>query len=367
MNRFISQKFRFYSFVCIALLVFVHGYNLEDGYLQPFTLVEEPLTFTTFIEYLLANGILRFRIPMLFIISGYIMALQDRKPYRQMAKRRFQTLMVPYFIWSAVGLLLTFIWQQVPVLAEAVYAAQVDQLGDNRAYSAIGWKGILFRWIVVPISFQLWFIRSLFIYNLLYPVFRWCIHRYPRAWFGGMFLLWILQFNFIFVESQGLLFFSLGIWLSKSAYPLHRQPEWFSYYLAWLFFIGLGVIRTFMAFELEASHFTTWLMILMYAGMVIAGLLAVWFGADPVVKWCMQRPWFLWISAFSFIIYGLHVPLIQYITMLMYHYLHALPNYRILVYVLAPLSTLVICILAGALLRKAVPGFYRLATGGRGF
>lgn len=367
MNRFISQKFRFYSFVCIALLVFVHGYNLENGYLQPFTLVEEPLTFTTFFEYFLANGILRFRVPMLFIISGYILAMQDQKPYQQMVKRRFRTLMVPYFIWSAVGLLLTFAWQQVPVLAQAVQAAQVDQLGDNRPYTEIGWKGILFRWIVVPISFQLWFIRSLFIYNLLYPVIRWGITRYPRTTFSILFLLWITLFNFIFIEGQGLLFFSVGIWLSKSAYPLERKPAWFSHYLSWLFFIGLGIIRTFMAFELESDHFTSGLMIVLYSAMVLSGLLAVWYGADPVVQWCMQRPWFTWLSAFSFIIYGLHVPLIQYTTLLMYHYMHFLPNFRLLVYFLAPVSTLAICILAGALLRKALPGFYKLATGGRGF
>lgn len=367
MNRFISQKFRFYSFVCIALLAFVHGYNLENGYLQPSTLVEEPLTFTTFFEYLLANGLLRFRIPLLFIISGYILAMQDKKPYREMVKRRFRTLMVPYFIWSAVGLLLTFAWQQVPVLAQAVQDAQLDQMGDNRPYTEIGWKGILFRWVVVPISFQLWFIRSLFIYNLLYPLIRWAVTRYPRIWFSVLFLLWITLFNFIFIEGQGLLFFSVGIWLSKTAYPLERKPLWFSHYLSWLFFIGLGVIRTFMAFELEASHFTAWLMILMYGGTVVSGLLAVWYGADPVVQWCMQRPWFIWLTSFSFIIYGLHVPLIQYTTMLMYHYMHTFPNYRLMVYLLAPLSTLSICILAGALLRKTVPGLYKLATGGRGF
>ena len=56
MNRFVSQKIRFFSFVCIALLLFVHGYNLEETYLQPFSLVKEPLTFTTYFEYFVANA-----------------------------------------------------------------------------------------------------------------------------------------------------------------------------------------------------------------------------------------------------------------------------------------------------------------------
>ncbi len=367
MNRFLSQKFRFYSFFCIAMLVFVHGYNLKDGYLQAFSLVDEPLTFTTFIEYFLANGILRFRIPLLFIISGYIFALQDHKPYWMVIKKRFVTLIIPYFIWSAIGLLITFLWQQHPVSAAAVKDSLMDQMGDNRLYSEIGWGGILFRWFFVPVSFQLWFIRSLFFYNLLYPVFKWGITKAPAVWFSIMFILWITLFNVLFFEGQGLLFFSFGIWLNKSNYPIDKKPEWFSRYLAWVCFIGFGVIKTFMAFELEPGHATTWVLILLYGGTVIAGILAVWFGADGLVKWCMQQKWFLWLCAFSFVIYGMHVPLIEYITMLMNRYLYQLPNHRLVIYVLAPATVLCICIITGSVLRKLVPKLYRVATGGRGF
>src|SRR3982750_389447 len=120
MNRFLSQKFRFYSFISISLLLYVHGYNLNDSYLTPFSSVQERLTLTTFIEYFLANGALRFRIPLLFIISGYIYALQDSKPYAERVKKRFFTLIVPFLIWSAVGLAITYLLQQFPVTATAV-------------------------------------------------------------------------------------------------------------------------------------------------------------------------------------------------------------------------------------------------------
>src|SRR5688572_16227295 len=179
MHRFISQKFKFYTFVCIALLLFVHGYNLKVTYLAPFSLVNEQLTLTTFFEYFVANGLLRFRIPMLFLISGYIFAIQDSRPYGQRTKKRFVTLMVPYFIWSAVGLAVTYLWQQHPVTAQAVQHAALDQLGDNRPYDEIGWGGVIRRWLTAPVSFQLWFIRSLFVYNLLYPLFRWGVTRFP--------------------------------------------------------------------------------------------------------------------------------------------------------------------------------------------
>ncbi len=368
MDRFLSQKFRFYSFVSIALLLYVHGDNLQETYLEPFSIVKEPLTFTAFVEYFLANGALRFRIPLLFIISGYIFAMQDNKSYEQRIKKRFITLIIPFLIWSAVGLAITWLWQQFPVTAQAVKDAQVDQLGDGRPYNEIGWAGVLYRWAVRPVSFQLWFIRSLFIYNLLYPFIKRAVIRYPGIWFSLAFLFWHTIFSILFIEGLGLFFFSFGIWLYKCSYPIHKKPLWFSHYLSWLFYLGISVIKTFMAFELEADNpLTPYILYALHDISIFSGILAIWFGADSIVRWCMNKKWFVWASAFSFIIFALHVPLINYTTRLAFIYWHNIANYRLLTYITVPIVILFFCIGTGALLRSLFPKAYRLATGGRGF
>lgn len=89
MNHFVSQKFRFYSFLSMFFLVYLHGYNLNKTYLFSASTVDEKLTFTTFTEHLLANGLFRFRIPMLFVISGFLYALTDHKLYTERTKKRF--------------------------------------------------------------------------------------------------------------------------------------------------------------------------------------------------------------------------------------------------------------------------------------
>src|SRR5438045_8324490 len=101
----VSCKMRFFSFLSMLLLVYVHGYDLNDRYLQPFSFVNEPMTFTAYIEYFLANGILRFRIPMLFIISGYLFAMHDGQAFGKRVVKRVRTRLVPYFIWSVLALL----------------------------------------------------------------------------------------------------------------------------------------------------------------------------------------------------------------------------------------------------------------------
>ena len=368
MHRLLSQKFKFYTFVCIALLLFVHGYNLKVAYLAPFSLVDEKLTFTTFTEYLFANGLLRFRIPMLFLISGYIFSIQDKRPFGQRVKRRFVTLIIPYLIWSAIGLAITYLWQQFPVTAQAVQNAALDQLGDNRPYEEMGWGGVLKRWVLAPVSFQLWFIRSLFIYNLLYPVFRWGVTKYPIITFSILGLLWLSFFQVPLFEGQGMFFFAAGIWLQKASFPIDRKPEWYSHFLSWLVFVGICVIKTFIAFEFDNLTPTVrWALMLLYACATVAGVLAVWFSLDDVVRWFMTKRWFLWATNFSFFIYGLHIPLLAFVTNLSFIYLHSFQWYRLLTYIAAPTLILSFCIATGALVRKLAPSAYKIATGGRGF
>jgi fucose 4-O-acetylase-like acetyltransferase len=368
LSRFLSQKFRFYTFVCVALLVLVHGYNLNKTYLQPFTLVQEPLSLTTFIEYFLANGVLRFRIPLLFLISGYIYALQDSGSYKDRVIKRAKTLLIPYLIWSAVGILITWAWQSHPITAQAVADAAIDQMGDNRPYRDIGLLGVLTRWLIAPIAFQVWFIFALFVYNLLYPVILRVMYRYRVWWLGFCFALWFFELNFWILDGRGLLFFSIGVWLQKSGFNLERKPQWLSVYLMWLVFIGFCVIKTFVALELE-EHDTAsvWILALLHDTAVITGIVAVWYGADPVVRWCMRQPFFIWCSSFSFFIFGLHAPLVIYLTRLAYRYLNGLPEYRLLVYFMVPALVLIVCISLGALIRRWMPLVYRTTTGGRGF
>ncbi|MFT3680871.1 MAG: acyltransferase [Ferruginibacter sp.] len=367
MNRFLSQKLRFFTFFCIALLVYVHGYNLNVAYLAPISSVQEPLTITTFTEFLFANGLLRFRIPMLFIISGYLYAFYDNRPYIERTKKRFVTLIIPYLIWSAVGLLVTYLFQQFPITAKAVLLSDLDQLHDNRPYAEIGWAGILKRWILVPISFQLWFIFALFVYNVVYPGLRWLVLKIPYIWFPLAFFLWFTYFNVFYIEGQGLLFFSLGIWLQKKNISIERPPRWFPQGLFWILYIGINIIKTFIAFELEGyTTLSMVVLLILYNFSILAGIMAIWFGSNAVVRWCMNQRWFSKASAFSFFIYGLHIPLMAYLMRLAFMYTHNLPNYRLLCYILVPAFVVLLCIILANILRKIVPGLYRLMTGGRG-
>jgi fucose 4-O-acetylase-like acetyltransferase len=371
LTPFLSSKFKFWAFVSMVLLVFVHGYNLELRYLQPWTTPEEPLTITTFTQYLLANGLFRFRIPMLFIISGYLYALHDQVPNKQRLGKRLRTLLVPYLIWSAFGILLTYSFELFPYTQKLVIDSHIVQIDNNRMQvHDYHWYEALARWIFFPVSYQLWFIRVLLVYNIAYPLIRWCVmHQHVRwVYFGFATLFWLATAGLVLIEGEGLLFFSLGVWMQKTDFSITVPPRWLQP-LSWsIVFISLAILKTMLALKGQSwmgnAVYPT--ITLLHKLTVVSGLIACWYGLDKVVSWCMSRTWFVWLSSFSFIIYAVHAPLVAILINGMFNLLHYMEGYRMVTFVVLPTVIIAVSVFIGFIGRALAPKFYSLLTGGRG-
>ena len=370
--RFISAKFKFWAFISMVSLVFVHGYNLHERYLEPSTTLSETMTPTSFIELLLTNSILRFRIPMLFIISGFLYALHDSQPNKKRLKKRLLTLVIPYLIWCTFGMIFTWLLEMVPYTRQLILESGFFQKDHtNVLLHDYNWRVLLYRWLVFPVSYQFWFIRVLFIYNLAYPLIRWITtHKYAREiFFTVAFLLWLLNFKSILVEGEGLLYFSLGVWIQKTGYGIEKPRQWQNPQLWSFLFVSIALLKTWLAFQGHAllGDLVYPLLTVLHKVIVFSGLIACWYALDGMVDWCMNKSWFVWLSAFSFIIYSVHAPLIAFAIDGMLSWFHPLAASRALTFMILPLSILALCIGLGALLRKITPRTYALLTGGRGF
>mgnify|MGYP002079423350 CR=1 FL=1 len=371
LSDFNSRKFRFWAFVSMFLLVFVHGYNLHDRYMQPWTTPGEVFTLTAFIEYFLANGIFRFRIPMLFIISGYLFAMHDYRPYGERTRKRLKTLLLPYLIWSAVGFAFTYGLELFPYTRDIVSVSNIVRIDDHRALlHDYQWYEMLGRWILIPVPYQLWFIRVLLMYNIAYPAIRWCVTHRVAKWnlLGVALLMWLGTMGFVLFEGEGLLFFSLGVWMQKSNFNIDLPVRWLKP-LGWgIVFISLATAKTIIAFlgqpVLGGAIFPV--LIILHKLVIFSGLVAAWFGCNGLVEWCMNRKWFVWLSGFAFMIYAIHAPLIAYATDAVFAVVNHVPYYRMLTFIFLPLTIIAFAVGTGALLRRIWPGLYGVLTGGRG-
>jgi fucose 4-O-acetylase-like acetyltransferase len=371
LSKFNSDKFRFWSFVSMALLVFVHGYNIEPRYLQPWTLPEQAFSRTAFTEYFFANGILRFRIPMLFIISGYLYALHDYGVNRDRVKKRVRTLLVPYLLWSGLCLLIFYALEMHPAGSALISASHIAQIDETRVFvHQYRWYEILARWILVPLPYQLWFIRVLFVYNLAYPLIRRWLAGPTSKWmlFAIAALLWLGTMNFLLFEGEGLLFFSLGVWIQKTGFDIDKPGRWLDPRVWGLVFVGAAASKTWLAFQGQPL-LGDWLfpiLTVLHKLTVGSGLIAAWFGCDALVGWCMARRWFVWLTAFSFIIYAVHAPWVAMLIDPTIRLLGSGPGDQMLAFVLLPPALIAFAVVLGAAMRKVAPGVYGVLTGGRG-
>jgi fucose 4-O-acetylase-like acetyltransferase len=369
----LSDKFRWCVFVSVVLIVFLHGYNLEQRFLQPWTTVQERLTPTSFTEYFMANGVLRFLIPMLFAISGFLYALHDSGPTGRRVRRRIRTLLLPYLVWSTVAMTMTYILEIFPYTRNIVFTSGIAHLDAHRwLLHDYRWYELLRSWLLSTIAYQLWFLRVLFFYNLAYPVLRWCIgHRVIKwAFWVVVIFLWLGSLGWVFVEGEGLLFFSLGIWLQKNNVNIASAACSRRNTLVWAaLFLASAAAETWLAFKGQAllGNRVFASILLLHKLTVISGLIACWFGLDGLIRWCMRNKIFVWLSAFSFFIYVFHTPLVGYAINPVLSWLGPLAASRLLAFLFLPLAVITFSIAVGAAFRRMAPGSYRLLTGGRGF
>jgi peptidoglycan/LPS O-acetylase OafA/YrhL len=260
----------------------------------------------------------------------------------------------------------TFLFEQWAAGRAAVVETSLFPFADKRIaeYSI---QNYLIRWILAPIPFQLWFIRCLLVYNLMYPWLKTAVTKIPMVFFIAAGILWMMSFFAVFIEGEGLLFFSLGIWICKTNIDVQKPPSWYrSGYVvgAW---VGVAAFKTWLAFNGQVGGAVlNPVLIILYKFVVLSGLVAVWYSFDPLIRFFMNQRWFVWLSAFSFIIYALHAPLINYAINYVFVYADSLPLFRLLMFVLLPTAVVGLCVLIGATLRKLSPAIYGLLTGGRG-
>ena len=107
-------------------------------------------------------------------------------------------------------------------------------------------------------------------------------------------------------------------------------------------------------------------MLALYRLSEVAGVLTAWYGLDGLVRAAMARRWFGWVAGFSFLIYVLHVPTVNYATAWALRAGAGVPHLHLLTYLLLPLLIVAAVVALGSALRAVAPRLYGVLTGGRG-
>ena len=287
-------------------------------------------------------------IPFFFLISGflYFNNINQLNDCIKKIKKRFYTLLIPYLNWNVILIILCLILSTFPQLRPQLHRTYKLQ------YS-LSW--IIEKLTYSPIIGQFWYIRTLFIFILLSPLY-FPLFKYKFISLLIIILsitLWQLIDTSI-LSTEGICFFLLGGFL---AYHMFLPPKRPCKMWLWLILpqILIILIHTF-SFIIPTYILKICIFIQIYTSWQFCLYLA------SNVKVCH---YLIEMNRHSFFLYATHGTILAglslYLSKLLPHSLF----FSIFAYILCFFSTLILSLVISFYLRKSFPRFYSLLTGGR--
>lgn len=335
----------------MIMVVILHSYNIDIK--QGGKILYFEKGFNWIFQNFISNGITRIAVPLFFIISGYLFILKRKYNFSEFLlkmKKRLRTILLPYLLWTLIGLLFYLILQSFPQ-SQPFFTKKLI-----KDYTFLEWLNAIFN---EPIPYQLWFLKDLIIMVLLSPIIFFLVKKIKLFFLFAVFLFWIFNQDSIFLKSESLLFFSLGMYLSFfDAIIIEQKTKKVKLYVVlWLLLI---ILKTAVGFYDYSEIIET----LLLKSSILIGVIALWGLYDTAYKVEIYNRIFMF-SGYSFFLYAFHEPLMTIVKKAFFAGLPKVPASYTLVYLVVPIVVIIISIAIGIFLKRILPAVYNVLTGNR--
>lgn len=327
-----------------------------------FTLGEPAVT--SWIKEFFSNGMLYGNVALSFIFSGYFLAIKKHN-YIDIVKRKFCSLIIPYILWTLFYFLVYIVLFHTNALhkySQAIFKMDKWSL-KNVVKMALGYGAYLNTPALAP---QLWFIRDLIIFSVIYPVFMY-LYDFRKKYCIAFTLTIITAMGFLY--GKGLHCIRIGF------YPI-------LFFAAGIIF-GMYKINFFeLTDKLKYLDLVAGISILVIMNKVRPNLYPCFV---PLLRFLSSLFWLKFskylvehekifsklkkLSVYSFFIYAVHFKIlvlaIQKIFYLVPGSVYSTGGGSMLMYILAPVLTFGISLFLGIGVKKVAPKFFSIITGGR--
>ena len=341
----ISKRFDVLRTLLVIFIVAVHS---EKGLQAYYAHVPDALRALLVV---FPHNVFRLCVPIFFSISGYLFYLTYKPTtaaYGRMLVKKTRTILLPYLLFNALTIALIFIFNKVPYI------------GDINGLYREGVLKYLFGLYRFPAVYPLWFLRDLYVYFILAPVFYIVSVEIPLLGLVVFWAIWMFVPQAgLPVELSGVFFFYTGCLLARTGADLDAARRFTipvcALYVAVL--LAVSWVEYYQGFP-PIYH-------MLYRHDMILGTAALWLLTG--YRRFGESPFLLRLSGISFFVYLTHEPILSYLIYVTRFVFH--PTSGTLVglgyMLLLTALTFALCVCLGRLLARYAPGAYALATGAR--
>ena len=337
-----SKKIDILRFLFIIMVVYVHSYskNMEafnGDFLNGF-------------EYFISNILSRCAVPGFFLISSILLYRKEFKWLNNL-KDKFKSLLIPYIILNLFWIVFFFVMQRISFTK--AYFVDSNNIINNWNLldyldAFLGFKTTL------PILYPLWFVRDLFVLNILSKIIKKVVDSFPKIIFITTILLWLFlkSTNLFFLNVQAICFWIFGYYYVKTNIHIKKDTK-NTIILSVLYFafLLLDFIYTKSDYQLQFHR--------------ISMALGVVFWYSCITNLLVSNKYILKISKHTTFIYFFHELLLTIIKKMCFKLFPINVCLLTIEYIFIPLFVCVVCIIFSIFLRKKTPLFYNLLTGNR--
>ncbi len=351
-----SARIAVIKLMAIVFVVYFHSETLFMNFSDGKVILPLP-RWLYLLETIVSGYLGRCGVPMFFLLSA-VLLFKNSRSYIPTIQKKVKSILIPYLIWNTFWIMVVIVLQSLPFTAPYFSGTIIPHILSCSFKDWLGLYGIKPPTAAMPYAnphcYPLWFMRDLFCTTLFFPLIGKAASKFPR-------LSLLLGLVLFFIPDYFPYYF-----------PLKIAIEWF--------LIGAGIVRLNLRLSDLDRIPVSWLSILYVVYIILTinlhknyinyfsilfGII-FWFRISKVIYDSLKmRKYFLNLSQWTFMIFVFHE---LTLTSFKKVFLRMLPSETAIMlaeYLLLPILVIVICIWTGKLLKRFLPGFYRLATGNR--
>ena len=300
MTKETSQKIKNMGFICALLVVSIHiGWHKDESQLLWWG------------KQLVCEGFARIAVPFFFVVSGYFLAahFDEANWWKCEVGKRIKSLVVPFYLWTIIY-----------IVATTPLSIVADQIAHRPFGTSIVLSDDWLRTFGVdlcnmPKLYPLWYVRCLFLFVLIGPIFKWGVRKAKWWWIATVFLVYavssgilgtvdvdqrtsIMRFFCHGFSLSGVFYFSAGVFIRK--FGLRRPTNKQTYMM-----LALGLL---LLIGTKAGLYF-WQCKFYGIGSIIVPLLLY-----SIYHFMPTTPWPNWLTSCAFPIFLMHPITFQYLS-----------------------------------------------------